>query len=261
MISKVITGGHFKACCRYVCEDKSRSEILFANGVREQTYHLMAWDFEAIQKLKPNKKKAVFHGILSFYPGEKLSNEKMVEIGRRYLEELNIINTQFVIAKHFDKEHSHMHIIANLVNQNGESISENWIGLRGKKVAQKLTQEYGLIPATRKDLKSTNLKQLSKEDLTRYQIFYAMDQLLPKCDNLKELFRKLELNKIQTRYKFKKGTTEIQGISFERNRLAFKASEVDRKFSYGNLQKYFVQKERENLQESQTEKYSYKIRM
>ena len=154
-----------------------------------------------------------------------------------------------------------MHIIANLVNQNGESISENWIGLRGKKVAQRLTQDYGLVPASRKDLKNTNLEQLSKEDLVRYQIFDLIDRLLPECFDLKQLVKKLEANKIQTRYKLKKGTNEIQGISFKKNSLAFKASEVDRRFSYGNLQKYFGQKEEENLQKSQKEKYSYKIRI
>lgn len=260
MISKVITGSHFKACCRYVCEDKGRSEILFVNGIREQNYKLMAQDFESIRKLKPNKKKAVFHGILSLYPGEKLSNEKMVEIGRRYLEDLNITNTQFVIAKHFDKKHSHMHVIANLVNLNGESISENWIGLRGKKVAQKLTQEYGLIPATRKDLKNTNLEKLSNEDLTRYQIFSLIDGLLPKCNTLEELAEKLKLEQIQTRYKLKKGSSEVQGISFEKNSLAFKASEVDRRFSYGNLQKYFEKKQKEKIQQEIKQTHSYKIR-
>ena len=74
---------------------------------------------------------------------------------------MKITDTQFAIVKHIDKNHSHLHILANLVNNNGETIKDNWIGLKGKKVAQKLTQKYGLKEAISKDLslnKSRSIK-------------------------------------------------------------------------------------------------------
>ena len=102
----------------------------------------MAKDFEMQQVMRPSLTKAVFHGIISFYPGEKIEDKMMAAIAKKYLQEMKIINNQFAIGKHLDKNHSHLHIIANLVNNNGETIKANWIGLRGKKVAQKLTVEY-----------------------------------------------------------------------------------------------------------------------
>jgi hypothetical protein len=56
----------------------------------------------------------------------------MVEISKEYLVKMGITETQFAITKHVDKDHPHLHIIANLVNNKGEAIKDNWIGLKGK---------------------------------------------------------------------------------------------------------------------------------
>jgi hypothetical protein len=137
MISKVITGKSFYGVCKYICKDERRALVLETEGVRSHNYKLMAVDFEMQQSLRPTLKKAVFHGILSFYPGEKIDDEKMLLIAKEYLEKMNITNTQYAITKHIDRNHTHLHIIANLVNNNGETIKDNWIGLKGKKIAQK----------------------------------------------------------------------------------------------------------------------------
>jgi hypothetical protein len=57
----------------------------------------------------------------------------MREIANKYLKELGIINTQYAVSKHTDKAHLHMHIVANMVNNEGKAITDSWIGLRGKK--------------------------------------------------------------------------------------------------------------------------------
>ena len=122
MISKVITGKTFQGTCRYICMDQKRAVVLETEGVRGHDHKLMATDFTAQQNLRPSFKNAVFHGILSFYPGEKISDEKMVEIAKEYLQEMSIVNTQYAVAKHTDKNHPHLHIIANLINNDGQVI-------------------------------------------------------------------------------------------------------------------------------------------
>jgi len=99
----------------------------------------MANDFENQQTLRPDKHQAVFHSVLSFYPGEEVTDKKMVEIAEQHLTRIGMVNTQYVIAKHTDKDHLHMHVIANRVDNEGHSIEEGWLGLRAKKVAQELT--------------------------------------------------------------------------------------------------------------------------
>lgn len=81
-----------------------------------------------------------------------MSDEKVVEIAKEYLHEMGIIDTQYVIAKHVDKNYPHLNLIANLVNNRGQAINDSWIELQGKKVAQKLTIKRGLRQAESKNL-------------------------------------------------------------------------------------------------------------
>jgi hypothetical protein len=53
-------------------------------------------------------------------------------------------------------------------------------------------------------------------------------------DNLKE---KLAVKNIETLYKYKGQTKELQGISFRIGNFKYKGSEIDRKFSLKNLEK------------------------
>ncbi len=201
----------------------------------------MGNDFEMSRQQLPDKKKAVFHGILSFYPGEQLTNDALAQIGREYLEKLGITNTQYVITKHTDTNHLHLHIIANLVNNRGKAIRDNWIGLRGKKAAQQLTQKYQLVPAIEKKIALTNLQALNHEETARYEIFQAIEAVLLRCKTLPALEKELMKKGIDVQYKYKGDTHQLQGISFKKGLYAFKGSSIDRKYSVSGLQKTMQQ--------------------
>ncbi len=257
MISKVIIGKTFYGACRYICEDTKRAVVLETEGVRSYDYKLMAEDFERQHSFRNTLSKAVFHGIISFYPGEKIKDEIMTEIAKQYLQELKIINTQFVIVKHIDKNHLHLHILVNLVNNKGEVIKDSWIGLRGKKIAQKLTRKYKLKQAFTKDITRVNLEALNEKEANKYDIYQAIFETLPKCRDLDDLKERLVKKKIETLYRYKGQTTELQGISFKIANHKYKGSEIDRKFSVANLQKaIYNQKIKGLLQPSADKKYS-----
>lgn len=234
MISKPIPANSFYHTARYVCQKKG-AEVLITEGVRGYDYKLMAEDFLRQQRTRPSKGKAVFHSILSFHPDEKPSDELLKEIARKYLDRLGIVNTQFAVSKHTDKAHLHLHIIANLVDNNGKAISDSWIGLKGKKVAQQLTKEYGLIPAIRKDLQRIHLEALSKSEAVKYQIYQAIAQNLPNCRTMDEFENRLKKLGIDILYKYKGKTQEKQGISFRMGSVSFKGSQIDRKYSLAGL--------------------------
>ncbi len=247
MISKVITGKTFYGTCRYICLDQKRSLVLDTEGVRGHNYKLMAADFDMQRELRPTLGTAVFHGILSFYPGEKIEDKIMTEIAKEYLQKLGITNTQYSITKHNDKNHSHLHIIANLVNNKGGVIKDNWIGLKGKKVAQELTQKYGLHEAVSKNLALTNLESLNEKEANRYIIYQAILETLPECKSLDDLKERLQQQNIETLYKYKGQTNELQGISFRIGEYKYKGSEIDRKFSINNLKRTIEQQTQKQL--------------
>src|SRR5205823_3410498 len=175
----------------------------------------MIQDFEMQHGLRPSKKQACFHSILSFYPGENPGDKKMVEIAKKYLVDLGITNTQYSITKDTDKAHLHLHIIANMVNNEGQTIKDNWIGLRGKKIAQRLTLEYKLVQVLEKNLELTHFESLSQSEANKYKIYTAIRENLPHCKTMDDLRNRLLKQGIDTLYKYKGQTQEKQGVSFK----------------------------------------------
>lgn len=259
MISKPVPASSFYHTCRYIC-NKPGAEVILTEGVRGHDYKLMAEDFLSQQQMRPTKEKACFHSILSFYPGEKPSDETLKEIACKYLKELGIVNTQFAISKHTDKAHLHLHIVANMVNNEGKVISDSWIGLRGKKIAQRLTEDYKLVPALEKNLKLTNLEALSDLEANKYKIYIAISENLPHCHTVEELESRLLKLGIETQYKYKDQTREKQGVSFKRNNICYKGSQVDRKFSLPGLQKTLALQQEQVLKLHRKQEQNHKLK-
>ncbi len=254
MISKICVGHSFYGSVRYICHDLKKAEILAVEGVREHDHKLMIQDFESQHGLRPEKKQACFHGILSFYPGEKPTDNTIVEIAGKYLAGLNIRNTQYTIVKHTDKAHLHVHLIANMVDNDGKSIPDNWIALRAKKQAQKLTQEYKLEQGLSKKLSLTQYQNLREPEQHLYKIYAAVRQNLRISRSLDELEQKLSSLGIEMLYKYKGQTNEKQGVSFRLGEYCFKGSQIDRQFSYANLVKAIFLQHRQSLLQAYPEK-------
>ena len=249
MISKALKANSFYHTARYICQ-KPGAEVMIAEGVRGHDFRLMAEDFQRQQQMRPGKEKAGGHFILSFHPDEKPSDELIQTLSQEYLSRLGITNTQVVVVKHTDQKHPHLHILANMVDNEGNAISDSWIGLRGKKIAQQLTQEYKLIPAIGKNLQQGHVESQNEEEATKYQLYQAILESLAHCRSMAELEQRLLKLGIETKYKYKGKTEEKQGISFKKGRFCFKGSEVDRKYSLAGLNKILT------IQQSQGQKAS-----
>jgi len=193
------------------------------------------------------KTLACFHSILSFPHGEIPDNGTMEKIAREYLKRLGFGETQSAACKHTDRGHIHLHLVANMVGNDGNAISDSWIGLKGKKVAQQLAKEFGLQEVQGKNLRETNLEALNGYEAARYKIYIAIAELLPKCKTLEELERSLEKAGIETVYKMRGQTDEKQGVSFKIGEYSFKGSKVDRQFSLGNLIKTLANQQRQEV--------------
>lgn len=226
----------FYKICHYVCHDPVRVEILAHEGVRSYDYRLMARDFKEVRDLRPQNKKPVFHAVLDFHPDEKVENARMVEIAKKYLADLGYANAQYVIAKHTDKPHAHMHIIANRVDQEGQFVNGFWDMVRSAKIAKKLTEEYKLMPIAGKDLTQANLTAANKSYLRHYKLYRLIRDALPDCGSFPELMLRLGKEGVETRIRRNQQTGQREGISFRYEGEAFKGCKVDAAFSLPRLQ-------------------------
>lgn len=65
--------------------------------------------------------KPVFHAMLSLRPGESLSASQWRSAVQKYMSDLGFDETnQYIAVMHRDKDHEHVHIVANRIRLNEE---------------------------------------------------------------------------------------------------------------------------------------------
>lgn len=240
MIGKVIVGKSFSGCVRYVVQ-KPGAEVLVAEGIRTETVSAMVADFNLQRRLRPELEKAVGHIALNFSAQDtaKLSPAIMAERAWEYLERMQIRNTQYLIVLHQDRKHPHLHIVYNRVDYEGKTISDKFQHRRNAKVCREMTVQYGYYLAPGKG--QVNRERLKGADKVRYELHDAVKEALGKARNWQELERLLRGRGIGIDYKYRRGTDQMQGVSFRLGELSFKGSAVDRSLSYGNISKWLEQ--------------------
>ncbi len=235
MIAKITTGGDFAGAVEYILDPKKAAELLIGEGVRLKNTHSIIKSFTAQTELNLRVSKPVGHISLDFSVQDKakLNNEFLLKIADDYLNKMGIINTQFIIARHYDKEHPHIHIVFNRVNNLGKTISNKNDRYRSEKICKELTRKNDLYFAKGKE--NVKVHRLKEPDKTKYEIYYSLKELIPKCKDMDELEAKLKKEGITLHYKYRGNTNVVQGISFIKNNLRFNGSKVDREFSYSKI--------------------------
>ena len=241
MIGKIPKPGKsFGGCIEYNILKKDAA-ILYADGVRIDKIAHTIDDFNMQRKMNPGLGQAVGHIALSWSPEdkEKLNDEKMVSIAKEYLQKMKIQDTQVLIVKHRDRQHPHIHIVYNRVNNNGKTISDNFQHLKNIKISKELTLKYGMHMGQGKQ--KVNRPQLKGIDKLKYELHDTIKATRKKVSNMVQLKYELAKQGISMQFKYKSGTLEIQGISFSKGKYKFKGSEIDRSLSYGRLSKQIEQ--------------------
>ena len=248
MIAKNIKGKSFKGCVRYVMNDTA--ELLEAEGVLAGTTEEIIRGFAMQRSGRKEIKQPVGHIPISFAPEdrERMTNDFMVQLAKEYMEEMGIKNTQYIIARHHNSDNDHLHIVYNRIDNDLKLISVNYDYKRNIKVCKRLKDKHNLTYGEGKD--RVRREKLRNPDAVKYLLHDIVKAILPYCTNGKDFHDFLQSKNINVEFKHKRTTGEIEGISFNYDNVSFKGSQIDRKFSYGNLKKEFER----NRMEAQKQK-------
>ena len=251
MIAKLMKGSGFKGVINYILDPKKGTELIDSSGVRTDDISHIIQSFIDQTNLNPRVSKVVGHISLSFSTQDslKLSNEFMTQVAREYMEKMGIKDTQYIIGRHFDKDHPHVHIAFNRIDNHGKTISDKNDRFRSEKICKELTAKYSLYFAGGKE----NVKEhrLKEPDKTKYEIYQALKAEIARCRDWKTLLAHLKKQDIDVRFKYKGSSQEVQGIIFEKNGYHFNGSKVDRNFSYSKIDFSLHQNNREHEQQMQ----------
>lgn len=248
MVAKIVQGRGFKGAISYVL-DKNKAELLAADGLRLSTKDSIIRSFITQSSLNPIS-KPVAHISLDFsvQDKEKLTNRKMVEIAQEYMAKMSYGNTQYLIARHHDTDHPHLHLILNRIAADGNRISDKNERLRSTQVCRELTIKHRLYFAKGKE--NVKRHRLREPDKTKYEIYDALKSAVPRADSWQELTAILAKEGIAVEFKTKGETSQIEGVKFKKGAYIFSGSKIDRQFSYSKIDFALRQNSSEEQQQS-----------
>ena len=234
MMAKIVKGGSFGGCVRYVM-GKMDAKLLAADGVLLENKQSIIDSFEAQSLLNPRLGRKVGHISLNFSAQDsgKISDDFMLKVAGEYMQKVGITDTQFIVVRHNDREHPHCHIVFNRVDNNGKTISDQNDRMRSVRACREITERHGLYIASGKE--NVNRQQLRDPDSVKYAIYDAVKAAFPHCQNWADLERWLEREGIAITSKYAGGTDTKQGVIFGKDGFSFNGSKIDRAFSFSKL--------------------------
>ena len=232
-------GADFRGVVNYVLQ-KPDAEPLGSRGLRNDSIDHIVDSFRTQASLN-SIAKPVAHISLDFsaQDKERLTNRMMMQIADEYLRRMGYGDTQVLIVRHNDKEHPHLHLVLNRIDGNGKRISDRNERVRNAKVCRELSDKYGLYIAPNKE--NVKRHRLREPDKTKYEIYDAIRNVLPRCRNWNDLTTALRKQGINTEFKRKGSTSTVEGVKFSKNGYTFSGSKVDKAFSYSKLNHHFAQ--------------------
>ena len=264
MTAKTKVGKTFPGLVEYAMQECKEARVLGAEGVRSDSVAHMAADFDFQRDKRPRLGNAVLHVAISL-PKEEAAGKTREQIGEMlrqsaevWRKEMKIENTQWALIQHFDRDHSHAHLIINRVDNNGQTISDQFIGKRSREAAQEVERQLGLISAeqrgrehakqpgpTPSQQKARTPREVRQADWhrTRHEVFNALAPQRGKTGSFDDLQTKVFWHGVVVKplmHKKAEGMI-VYGVVFSKNGFDFKGSDIGKEFSAGNLQKSFAE--------------------
>jgi len=137
-----------------------KAEFIHSSGFAKDTEKLVFTDkFKRIEKqmnLSETRKRSVTHISLNFDPSEKkkLDNETLKQIADMYMQKIGFGNQPYLVYKHNDAGHPHIHIVSTIIKNDGRPIETHNIGKNFSEPARKeIEQLFGLVVADKRKQK------------------------------------------------------------------------------------------------------------
>ncbi len=106
--------------------------------------------FERLNNLNKRATTKTLHVSLNFDPSEKLPDNKLFDIASVYMDKIGFGQQPFLVYKHQDAGHPHIHIVSTTIKADGSRINTHNIGRnQSEKARKEIEQLYGLVRAER----------------------------------------------------------------------------------------------------------------
>lgn len=287
MIPKKISGrgptkGNFSSCLSYLLQPldqygRDKQPTIVASNMGGRTQAELAAEFREIQSCANRRGDPVWHVSLAAHPSEQFCDQQWAlfaielinRVGRLADPQNEVgISTeknQYVVIRHHNEEHSHVHILLNRVNLQGQTCYCNWSIKTLHTACAELERDYGLVQCDHDKSQRNGKKQHSsmspqavlrleqKETQTgtkesvlekersrlsiRSFLQEAIDSATADSPSMPLLLRRLKQQGIDAQIAYTR-TGKVKGISYALESARFTGTLLGKHYTFQGLQKY-----------------------
>lgn len=243
MIAKAVKGRGFRGVLNYDLNEE-KGEILETNMAGQNAREL-AQEFGEIRKLRPNLNKAVLHVSLSAAIGEHLTNEQWQKIGQDYLKGMGLDNNQYVMVRHTDTDHEHIHIVANRIQFDGNVTSDSQDYKRQEVIMRQIERDYDLqqvASSSTADKRAPTKNEIERsirtgEASTRQRLQQLCDGAAINSKSFTDYAERLEAVKVELIPVTQINGQKLTGLSYRLDGETMKGSDLGKSYSPAGLEK------------------------
>jgi hypothetical protein len=266
MVARIVFGKTFRGILNYN-ENKvkaGKAECLDAVGfgcdVPDLNFKAKLFRFTDLMDRDKACHTNAMHISLNFDPSERPSDRTLKEIAIKYMEGIGFGNQPYLVYRHDDAGHSHIHIATTIVTEDGDRLPTHNIGKNESEAVRiSIEKEFGLVVATEKkknDAYVLNPIDLEKIRYGEVETKAAISNIVRSVSKYYNFASLSELNTVLRQFNvfadrgesgtrcFLRGGLMYQIIDENGKQLgnSIKASSIYEKPTLKNLEKYFPEK-------------------
>lgn len=234
MLGKTKTGRGFKGTVEYCLQEKKEPEILYSNNIVHSEKQEIIKEFVTLSGTHDTVSKPVWHSSLAFSNQDKVSDELMTEIANRFMEKAGFSkeNHQWVIIKHNDTHHAHIHIVASRIGFDNQVVSDFYFKSRTVQWAKELEKEYNLTQVQKIAQENRILHSMDKKQMKETITNALNGKGIKTFEDFQASLKKQGIEVVVSRHK---KTGQAYGVSFNIGQKTYKGSDIGKKLAFKAL--------------------------
>ncbi|MDZ8238746.1 MAG: relaxase/mobilization nuclease domain-containing protein [Nostoc sp. ChiQUE01a] len=256
MIGNQTKGRGFRGLLEYL--ENQKDAKLIGGNMGNNNARALAREFKISRQLNPEADRVVYHASLSLPENERLDEPTWNELANRYLEEMGFDSNQYVVYRHSNTEHDHIHICASRIRlDNGKIVHDSWDYKRSETIIRQLERDYGLQQTQssheklsrnpsigqQKRLKREHSEYINGERITPQErpIKQQLQELIDRATidklTMPQLVERLQLQGVEVRHGLTRNG-KSKGISYSWNDQKFSGTSLGPAYTFPGLQKH-----------------------
>jgi len=241
----MIKGKGFRGALRYNLEkvQKGVAEVL-DHSFMEASEKIIMKEIQMIRILRPNLQKFFYHTSINFPPTENLTNATMLQIGHDYLRESGFNQHQYIMFRHHDADHPHLHILVNRIGYDGKVLSDSNDFARCEKILRQLEKKYNLTEvissrqARERAITKDELEMMKRTNIPSHKV--QLQAIIKKALASKakltcsEFIQALETRGINVLFN-QASTGYVSGISYSYNGIIITGAKLGNDFKWTSI--------------------------